>query len=70
MTGYNKHKSAGKTQEVDVCAMVFDKFSTMVDSMDVDETNLGRWIWVELVGKEGHTTMLITAYQKVRAGKK
>ena len=49
--------------------MVFNEMETMVYSMDVDKTNLGRWVWVKLVGKGGHTTRVITAYQLVRAGK-
>ena len=49
--------------------MVFDQLSMMVDSMDVHETKLGLWSWVKLVGKEGHTTRVITAYQPFRAGK-
>ena len=49
--------------------MVFDELATMVDSMDMNESNIELWVWVKLVGKEGHTTRLIMAYQLVRAGK-
>jgi hypothetical protein len=28
-----------------------------------DPTNLGRWVWIRLQGKEGHTTRLVTAYR-------
>ena len=48
--------------------MVFDEFSTMVDSMYVDITKLVIWVWMKLVGKEGHTTRVITAYHPVREG--
>ena len=41
----------------------------MVDSMEVDKTNIGRWVWVKMVGKEGHTTRVVMAYHTVRAGK-
>ena len=42
----------------------------MLDGMDVDKTKLGSWVWVKIVGREGHTTRVITAYQLVRAGKR
>ena len=41
----------------------------MVDSMEVDKTNIGCWVWVKMVGKEGHTTRVVTAYHPVQAGK-
>ena len=50
--------------------MVFGEFSTMVDSMDMDETKLGRWVGVKMVGKEGHTTRMIASYQPVQSAKK
>jgi hypothetical protein len=28
-----------------------------------DATNLGRWVWIRLQGKEGHTVRLVTAYR-------
>ena len=68
--GYNEHKNIRRAQEVGTCAMVFDELPTMVDSMDVKKTKLGRWVWVKMLGKEEHTTRVITAYQPDRAIKK
>ena len=45
--------------------MVFDELATIVDSMDVDKTKLGQWVWIKMVGKEGHTMRLITDYHLV-----
>ena len=42
----------------------------MVDIMDVDKKKLGLWVSFKIVGKEGHTTRVITAYQPFREVKK
>ena len=68
--GYNEHENTRQAQEGGTRDMVFYELVTMVDIMDVDERKLGFWVWFKMLGKEGHPTRVITAYQPVRAGKK
>jgi len=34
-----------------------------VNKVGKDETGLGRWVWIELVGRENYTTRIYTAYR-------
>ena len=49
--------------------MMFDELATMVNSIDVDKKNIGRWVCVKLVVKDGHTNRVITVYHPIQVGK-
>ncbi len=38
-----------------------------INSRGVDSSGLGRWSWVQIQGKEGHTTMVLSAYRPCRS---
>ena len=70
VTGHNEHENFGRSQEGGTGLMVFDEATTLIQSMGVDDTKLGRWVWARFAGKDGHVTRVVVAYQPVRTGKK
>ena len=68
VAAHNVHDSSGKYQPGGTFGFAVDFLAEQVDDTGKDPTGLGRWCWMKLVGHNGPTTRIITAYQPCRSG--
>ena len=63
-SSHNKHdKEGGKYSYGGTLTLIKDQLTHQVKTTGADETGMGRWSWIQLVGKEGISTRIISAYQ-------
>ena len=63
-SSHNKHdKEGGKYAYGGTLTLIKDQLTHQVKTTGADETGMGRWSWIQLVGKEGTSTRIVSAYQ-------
>jgi hypothetical protein len=68
VAAHNVHDSSGKYQPGGTFGFAVDYLAAQFNNTGKDPTGLGCWCWMKLVGHNGHTTRIITAYQSCRSG--
>ena len=67
VASYNKHENLGKCQRGGTCSFAVNQITHRVRRSGVDSSGMGRWSWIQLEGRNGHITRVMTAYRPCRA---
>ena len=62
ITSNNVHDDCGTRQFGGTATMLFDHVASTMNGSGYDSSGLGRWSWVQLQGKFGISTTIVTAY--------
>ena len=65
-TSHNRHEQFGKNQRGGTCTFVVNQTTYRTRRSGNDTSGTGRWSWVQVDGKDQHTTRIITAYRPCR----
>jgi len=63
VTSHNTHESLGVGQRGGTCIFCIDQPSYRIKKKGTDPTGLGRWSWIEFMGKDQYKTRIYTAYR-------
>jgi len=63
VTTHNLHAKHGINQRGGTCAAAINQIAHRVNKVGKDSSGLGRWVWIDFVGRENHTTRVYTAYR-------
>ena len=63
VTTHNLHAKHGINQRGGTCAAAINQIAHRVQQVGKDPTGLGRWVWMDFVGRDNHTTRVYTAYR-------
>ena len=66
-SSYNRHANYGKNQRGGTCTLSLNHITSRTTLSGVDSTGLGRWSWIQVSGKGGLRTRIITAYRPCRS---
>ena len=63
VTSHNLHAKHGINQRGGTCSAAVGQIAHRVNKVGKDTTGLGRWVWMEIKGRENHITRIYTAYR-------
>ena len=62
VASHNKHRKTSRHQWGSIFTLAFGELTMQKPEMGVDDTGLGRWVWMKFTGCSGHVMRVILAY--------
>lgn len=67
VSSHNRYENLGKCQRGGTCTFSVNQITHLTRKSGVDTTCMGRWSWLQMEGKNGHVTRVMTAYRPCKA---